>query len=58
MGRDDLAPTDENKMTGTFLNIATVIIGGIIGLVFGARIPDKLKATVIAGMGLFTSAMG
>jgi len=45
-------------MTGTFLNIATVIIGGVIGLVFGARIPDKLKGTVIAGMGLFTSAMG
>ena len=45
-------------MTGTFLNIATVIIGGIIGLTFGARIPDKLKSTVIAGMGLFTAAMG
>jgi uncharacterized membrane protein YqgA involved in biofilm formation len=45
-------------MTGTFLNIATVIIGGMIGLVFGARIPDKLKETVIAGMGLFTAAMG
>ena len=45
-------------MTGTFLNIATVIIGGIIGLVFGARIPEKLKATVIAWMGLFTAAMG
>ena len=45
-------------MTGTFLNIATVIIGGIIGLIFGARIPDRLKATVIAGMGLFTAAMG
>lgn len=45
-------------MTGTFLNIATVIIGGIIGLIFGARIPDNLKATVIAGMGLFTAAMG
>jgi len=45
-------------MTGTFLNIATVLIGGLIGLVFGARIPDKLKSTVIAGMGLFTSAMG
>jgi uncharacterized protein len=45
-------------MTGTLLNIATVIIGGIIGLVFGARIPDKLKETVIAGMGLFTAAMG
>ncbi len=45
-------------MTGTFLNIATVLIGGMIGLLFGARIPEKLKATVIAGMGLFTAAMG
>lgn len=45
-------------MTGTFLNIATVLVGGMIGLLFGARIPDKLKATVIAGMGLFTAAMG
>jgi uncharacterized protein len=35
-----------------------VIMGSIIGLIFGARIPDKLKATVIAGMGLFTVAMG
>jgi len=45
-------------MTGTFLNITTIIIGGLIGLLFGARIPDKLKSTVIAGMGLFTAAMG
>lgn len=45
-------------MTGTFLNIATVLVGGIIGLIFGTRIPEKLRATVIAGMGLFTAAMG
>lgn len=45
-------------MIGTLLNIATVIVGGTIGLIFGARIPDKLKETVIAGMGLFTGAMG
>ena len=45
-------------MTGTFLNIATVLIGGIIGLLFGARIPERFKSTVIAGMGLFTFAMG
>lgn len=45
-------------MTGTLLNIATVLIGGVIGLIFGARIPDKLKETIIAGMGLFTAAMG
>lgn len=45
-------------MTGTLLNIATVLIGGVIGLIFGARIPDKLKETVISGMGLFVAAMG
>jgi len=45
-------------MTGTFLNVVTIIVGGLIGLIFGARIPDKLKETVIAGMGLFTAAMG
>lgn len=45
-------------MTGTLLNIATVLVGGSIGLLFGARIPDRFKSTVIAGMGLFTAAMG
>ncbi len=45
-------------MTGTLLNIATVIVGGLIGLLFGARIPERFKSTVIAGMGLFTFAMG
>ncbi len=45
-------------MTGTFLNIATILIGGTLGLLFGARIPEQLKTTVIAGMGLFTAAMG
>jgi len=45
-------------MTGTLLNITAILIGGAIGLVFGARIPDKLKETIIAGMGLFLGAMG
>jgi uncharacterized protein len=45
-------------MIGTFLNIAAVLLGGTLGLIFGARIPDQLKATVISGMGLFTMAMG
>ena len=45
-------------MTGTFLNIATVLIGGALGLIFGTRIPEQLKATVISGMGLFILAMG
>src|SRR5512138_249843 len=45
-------------MTGTILNIATILVGGMIGLVFGARIPEKLKETVIAAMGLFIGALG
>ncbi len=45
-------------MTGTFINVAAILIGGMIGLIFGARIPEKFKNTVIAGMGLFTAAMG
>jgi uncharacterized membrane protein YqgA involved in biofilm formation len=45
-------------MTGTFLNIATVLIGGAIGLLFGARIPERLKSTVVAGLALFVAAMG
>ncbi len=45
-------------MTGTLINIAAVIAGSLLGLMFGARIPEKLKSTVIAGMGLFVAAMG
>ncbi|MDP1715589.1 MAG: DUF554 domain-containing protein [Anaerolineales bacterium] len=45
-------------MTGTFINVAAILIGGTIGLIFGARIPERFKNTIIAGMGLFTAAMG
>lgn len=45
-------------MTGTLLNIATVLFGGTLGLIFGARVPERLKATVVSGMGLFTAAIG
>ena len=45
-------------MTGTLLNVATVLIGGTLGLIFGARVPERLKATVVTGMGLFVMAIG
>jgi len=45
-------------MIGTLLNIATVLVGGTLGLLFGARLPDRLRKTVIAGLGLFTLAYG
>jgi uncharacterized protein len=45
-------------MTGAFINIAAILIGGLIGMTFGVRIPERLKETVVAGMGLFTAGMG
>lgn len=45
-------------MTGTFINIVAILVGGAIGLIFGSRIPERYKDTVIIGMGLFTGAMG
>ena len=45
-------------MTGTLINIATVLCGGTLGLIFGARVPERLKATVVAGLGLFVAAIG
>ncbi len=43
---------------GTLINIVTVLIGGTIGLLFGARLPDRVRGTVVSGIGLFTAAIG
>lgn len=45
-------------MTGTILNTITVIIGSTLGLFFGARLPENVRQTVIAGLGIFTLAIG
>ncbi len=45
-------------MIGTLLNIATVLVGGTLGLLFGSRLPERLRQTIIAGLGLFTLAYG
>ena len=45
-------------MTGTIINVVTVLIGSGLGILFGSRLPDRLKSTVTAGLGLFTAAIG
>ena len=45
-------------MTGTIINIIAVLIGGSIGLFFGNRLPERVKQTVLAGLGLFTFVIG
>ena len=46
-------------MTGTIINIIAVLVGGTLGLLlFGAQLPERLKATVVAGLRLLTAAIG
>ncbi len=45
-------------MLGTIINFFAIIVGGLIGVFFGSRLPEKLKDTVMAGMGLFIVAIG
>ncbi|HEX6510688.1 MAG TPA: DUF554 domain-containing protein [Chloroflexota bacterium] len=45
-------------MTGTWINVATVLCGGLLGLVFGSRFPEKVRQTIMAGLGLVTCVIG
>jgi len=45
-------------MTGTILNTITVLVGGTMGLLFGARLSERVKQTVLIGLGLFTFGIG
>jgi hypothetical protein len=45
-------------LSGTLLNAATVLIGGLLGTVLGDRLPERLRENVVRGVGLFVIAMG
>ena len=45
-------------MTGTFINVITVVIGSLLGIFLGGRLPDRLRQTVMSVLGLFTLAFG
>ncbi len=45
-------------MTGTWINLATILVGGFLGLLLGHKIPERLRKTVTAGLGLFTIGLG
>jgi uncharacterized membrane protein YqgA involved in biofilm formation len=44
--------------TGTLLNLATVLAGGLLGTFLGDRLPPRLRENVVAGVGLFVLVMG
>jgi uncharacterized membrane protein YqgA involved in biofilm formation len=45
-------------MTGTWINIATVLIGSTAGLLFGVRFPERIRESVVNVLGIFTLAIG
>ena len=45
-------------LTGTLLNVATVLIGTTVGVLVGSRIPARMGETLTVGLGLFTALLG
>jgi uncharacterized membrane protein YqgA involved in biofilm formation len=45
-------------MTGTLVNVATVIGGSILGMLFRQHLPQRVITVVFQGIGLFTLALG
>ena len=43
-------------MIGTLINVAAIIIGGLLGIILGSRLQERVRRTVIAGLGWFTLA--
>mgnify|MGYP000389070779 CR=1 FL=1 len=43
---------------GTAVNVATVLAGTVVGLVLGARLPERVRATLLAGVGLVVLVIG
>lgn len=45
-------------MLGTFVNTGAVLVGGALGLAVGARLPGRIKETVMQGLGLAVVVIG
>ncbi len=45
-------------MIGTFINVATVLLGAVIGLILKTKLPERIVKTVFQAVGLFTLAVG
>jgi len=45
-------------VTGTFINVAAILAGTLVGVLLGARLPEGLQRRVLAGLGLVTLVIG
>ncbi len=45
-------------MTGTIINLVAVVLGSSLGMLVGARLPERVRATVMASLGLMVIVIG
>jgi hypothetical protein len=45
-------------MLGTLINFTTVMVGSVLGLLVGGKLPQRFKTIVISAIGLMTLALG
>jgi uncharacterized membrane protein YqgA involved in biofilm formation len=45
-------------MMGTFINMITVLIGSCLGILLGERLPERIRETVMGGLGLLVLVIG
>lgn len=45
-------------MTGTLINVGTIVLGTFVGSLLGGRLPQRMQQRVLAGLGLATLVLG
>jgi uncharacterized protein len=45
-------------LTGTLLNVVTVLGGTLVGVLIGSRMPGRMQSSLTTGLGLFTLLIG
>jgi uncharacterized membrane protein YqgA involved in biofilm formation len=45
-------------LTGTILNVVTVLVGTVIGVLIGSRMPPRIQTALTDGLGLFVVLLG
>ena len=45
-------------MLGTAINVGAILAGSVIGVSIGSRLPERLRQTVLNGLGLLTLLVG
>jgi hypothetical protein len=45
-------------MVGTFVNVGAIVGGGLVGVLIGAKLPERMRSTVMHGLGLVCLLIG